>query len=62
MDERGYLAHLAAARERSSPRYLMLFRHKLSRDAMIPISDRVCAQIRRQQQQVLERWPDGRCE
>lgn len=41
--------------------YLMFFNHKLSRDAVIPISERVLAQVRCQQRDVLARWPDGSC-
>lgn len=39
--------------------YLRFYNHKLSRDAVIPISDRVVEAIRRQQEWLRERWPDG---
>jgi hypothetical protein len=42
--------------------YLVFANHKLSREAVIPISQRLLEQIRRQQAHVLERWPDGRCQ
>jgi integrase len=37
--------------------YLRFFNHKLSREAIIPISERLVAQIRRQQQDLRERFP-----
>jgi integrase len=36
--------------------YLVFFNHKLSREAIIPISDRLVAQIRRQQRDLAERF------
>jgi integrase len=39
--------------------YLRFYNHKLSRDAIIPISDRVLDAIRCQQQWLRERWPTG---
>jgi integrase len=36
--------------------YLRFYNHKLSKDAIIPISDRLVAQIRRQQQDLRERF------
>jgi hypothetical protein len=36
--------------------YLVFFNHKLSREAIIPISDRLVAQIRRQQHDLAERF------
>jgi hypothetical protein len=37
--------------------YLKFFNHKLSREAIIPISERLVAQIRRQQQDLRKRFP-----
>jgi hypothetical protein len=37
--------------------YLQFYNHKLSREAIIPVSDRLLAQVRRQQQDLRERFP-----
>jgi integrase len=55
---RGGLSLARAAGCGGDPRsYLRFFNHKLSNDAIIPITDRLVAQIRRQQQHLRERFP-----
>ncbi|WP_240361739.1 tyrosine-type recombinase/integrase [Streptomyces sp. MBT27] len=39
--------------------YLRYFNNKMSREAAVPIDEEIEAEIRSQQQRVLERWPDG---
>ncbi len=38
--------------------YLRYFNHKMKREALVPIDDELHEEIRGQQQQVLQRWPD----
>jgi site-specific recombinase XerD len=39
--------------------YLRYSNHKIKREALVPIDDELQAEISRQQQRVLQRWPDG---
>ena len=39
--------------------YLRYFNNKMSREAAVPIDEEIEAEVRAQQQRVLQRWPDG---
>jgi integrase len=45
--------------DQASAPYLAFYNHKLSREAVIPISQRLVAEIRAQQAEVRARWPHG---
>jgi integrase len=46
-------------RDQAGAPYLVFTNHKLAREAVIPISDRVLTEIRRQQAELRARWPAG---
>jgi integrase len=46
-------------RDQAGAPYLVFWNHKLSREAIIPISERLLGELRRQQAQLRERFPDA---
>jgi len=46
-------------RDQAGAPYLVFWNHKAAREAVVPISERLLAEIRRQQAELRERFPDG---
>jgi len=46
-------------RDQAGAPYLVFWNHKAARQAVVPISERLLAEIRRQQAELRERFPDG---